>query len=156
MATERIPLAQRFWSKVDKRGPDECWPWTAAIDNKGYGRFGIRAGMMRGAHQVAYWLTYGQTDKGVCVCHRCDNPPCCNPAHLFKATHAENMLDRDKKGRHRNGGLRGETHGSAKLTEVQVLAIRVDPRRQVDIAQEYGITQVAVSQIKLRKSWRHL
>jgi hypothetical protein len=96
--------AMRFWSRVDKRGPDECWLWTGAAFRKskrqmGYGR---RAGSGPNtyAHRVAYMLAKGPIPKGKLVMHTCDVPLCCNPAHLLIGTNAENAADRVAKGRH--------------------------------------------------------
>jgi hypothetical protein len=86
------------------------------------------------------------------VLHRCDNPPCINPDHLFLGTHRDNMKDRDKKKR----AVKGERHASAKLTAQQVRAIRLDQREQEVIAAEYGISQTSVSAVKRRRLWRHV
>lgn len=85
---------QRFWSKVDRRGPDECWPWLAAKSATRYGVFDKTR-----AHRVAYALTHGLIPEGRIVCHRCDNPPCCNPAHLWLGTPKDNTADMVAKGR---------------------------------------------------------
>lgn len=99
----------RFWGKVDKRGPKECWPWTATKLPQGYGivsSAGIGKRLKKpypvGAHRVAYWLTHGgdfPVDP-VCVLHSCDNPSCCNPAHLRLGDRQENSDDKMRRGRY--------------------------------------------------------
>ncbi len=89
-----------FWSRVDRREPDECWPWLGARRGRmGYGLFGFKHRRAVPAHRMAYLLSKGDIPKGMFVCHSCDNPPCCNPAHLWLGTHADNMADRHAKGR---------------------------------------------------------
>ncbi len=93
------PLEDRFWSKVDKRGPDECWPWKADLTSNGYGAFKLATGKKVRAHRFAWELTHGPIPPGMSACHKCDNPPCCNPGHLFLGTNADNTHDAQKKGR---------------------------------------------------------
>ena len=124
----------RFWSKVDRRGTDECWPWTAG-KTCGYGVFSPAHHSQRRAHRVAFELVNGQIPDGLFVCHRCNNPPCCNPAHLYIGTHADNMRDRRASGHYAVGDAhparlhpervaRGSGHGRSKLTEGDVRSLR--------------------------------
>lgn len=92
-------MPERFWARVDKSG--DCWIWTASRYRRGYGQAYFE-GRYYTAHRLAYTLTFGPVPMGICVCHHCDNPPCCNPAHLFLGTDADNMRDRDAKGRGRS------------------------------------------------------
>lgn len=99
------PLADRFWRQVDRSaGPDACWLWLGARDAREYGRIAVgskRDGAMRStpAHRVAFTLDGGALADGQVACHRCDNPPCCNPAHIFAGTQADNLADMRAKGR---------------------------------------------------------
>lgn len=91
---------ERFWSRVDRRGPDECWPWTGSRNPAGYGAFS-RGGKRSNTHRVAWEMTHGPIPGRLHVLHACDNPPCCNPAHLSLGTHEDNMADMVAKGRGR-------------------------------------------------------
>lgn len=148
----RSQSAERFWAKVDKRGPNECWPFTGARMDQGYGMYGVE-GKIKKAHRVAYVLTHGAEPTGD-VRHSCDNPPCCNPAHLFDGTTLDNVLDMESKGRSRHP--RGSENGRAKLSDEQVRAIRSDSRTQMQIAADYDVSQVLISQIKRRVRWGHI
>jgi len=94
----------RFWSRVDKSGgPDACWLWTAGTHTRGYGR--IRwGGKAQSAHRISWTLANGPIGADLYVCHKCDNPLCCNPSHFFLGTASDNMSDRDEKGRCNSGG----------------------------------------------------
>jgi hypothetical protein len=119
-------LIERFWSYVDQRGPDECWPWKAARFEKGYGQF--RAGKRKvKAHRCALELTIGPLPEGFLSLHKCDNPPCCNPGHLFSGTTKANAEDRERKGRGSKAArpsLPGESNPAARLAESDVIEIR--------------------------------
>ncbi len=91
----------RFWSKVEKRAPDECWEWTARKDRAGYGEFHL-CGKTSKAHRVSYSISNPLEDiNGMCVLHKCDNPSCVNPSHLFSGTHQDNVADKCAKNRGR-------------------------------------------------------
>lgn len=147
-------LETRFWSKVLIREPDECWPWTACTNRGGYGKF-KNGDTSVSAHRKAYELVVAPIPKGLLVCHNCDNPPCCNPNHLFVGTHLDNQHDRYMKGR----SARGEVGGKAKLTEVMVLEARerlLAGETPTALSQEYGVTRQHLSQIKLGHRWVYL
>lgn len=102
---------ERFWTKVDKSG--ECWIWTGYVTRTGYGRCN-RAFGNGYAHRAAWEFAHGAVPDGLFVCHHCDNPPCCNPEHLFIGTQTDNISDRDRKGRTARGERSGYyTHPEA-------------------------------------------
>jgi hypothetical protein len=149
-------IIQKFWGKVDVNGENECWEWQAGCIPDGYGQFWIH-GKNKGSHRVAWTITYGNIGEWQ-VLHHCDNPPCCNPLHLFLGTNADNIKDRDRKGRGVLPDNSGERHGLSKLKEKQVLEIRdlagKLPVKQ--IAEIYGISQSCASMVINRQRWRHI
>lgn len=112
MRTFSQQTIERFWARVDRRGgPGACWPWTGYLTWNGYGR--VRAdGGRYGSHRLAYLLSSGTVPDGMSVCHRCDNPSCCNPAHMWLGTQSENMADMTAKGR--RAIMEGDQNGSRR------------------------------------------
>ncbi len=161
---------QLFWSKVDKTlGPAHCWPWIGAKNKRGYGVTSINWKQVT-AHRLAFFYNSGQSIDGLCVCHRCDNPPCCNPEHLFLGTNADNTRDRDEKGRQSHGEShsqavlpnrpRGESHYEAKITEAQVIEIRrcyVETNETLQsMADRFGLSYHALEKVATGQTWKHL
>lgn len=148
---------QRFWKKVAVKGHGECWEWNGCRNNRGYGKAWVcHTGVL--ASRVAYFMKHGQLPTTMFVLHHCDNPPCCNPAHLFTGTQKDNTDDMWAKGR--GVRQRGESSGMAKLTNAQVLEIRsiydsgvMGSKR---IAKRFGITSVNVMSIVKRETWTHI
>lgn len=143
----------KFWDRVAVRAHDQCWPWLAAKNNKGYGRT-VYEGKAWKAHRLAFTLIKQPIPDGFCVRHKCDYPACCNPDHLELGTLADNNSDCVERGRHITP--RGHRNGNAKLTSSDVHKIRNDLRRGNEIALGYGISEAQVSQIKSRKRWAWL
>ena len=164
---------ERFWSKVDRSaGPDACWPWRASCFNKGYGQFSVRQLNLR-AHRIAFMLSNGIAARDLLVCHSCDNPPCCNPAHLWTGTQQHNVQDMRAKGRQndpygdRAGArkyperYRGEARTRTMLTDRLVSYVRhqvaVGPRGTgARLARELSISHTHLSAIIHRRRWKHV
>lgn len=137
-----------------KGAPDECWEWQGHKNRDGYGAI-CHESKRYLAHRVAYELHYGPIPEGEEVCHSCDNPACCNWAHLFAGVHAVNAADMVSKNRQ----ARGERVGNAKLTNADVVEIRRLCRSgisQAAVARQFNISDSTVSQIVLFKRWIHV
>jgi hypothetical protein len=150
-----VPLIDRFFRYVGRKTGTGCIPWvgpmTAGRGYLGKGRAGQGSVF---AHRVAYEFAFGPIPDGLVVCHRCDNPACVNPSHMFLGTQSDNMADMNAKGRH----ARGEGSGG-KLSASDIPAIRAAlaaGEAQESVGRRFGITQSAVSRIKLGKNWRHV
>lgn len=154
---EKVPELERFWVKVDVCGPDECWPWIAATSAQGYGIFRTREGRYVTAHRYAWEATNGKMEAGRYGCHRCDNPPCCNPAHIFNGTPADNMNDAIAKGRRTfENACRGEEVGNSVLTESMVLEIRSSSQPARVFAALYGVAESTVKYARRGETWSHV
>lgn len=143
----------RFFSFVEKR-EDGCWVWTGATrDRLGYGVFSIFNGY-QAAHRFSWQWHRGPIPSNMVVCHTCDNPPCCNPDHLFLGTVADNNRDCRDKGR--MPPVRGERHGCAKLTEEKVRDIRTLRISRKEFSDLYGVSTSVISSVLNGRTWRHI
>jgi hypothetical protein len=140
----RKTLEERFWSKVDKRGPEECWEWTASKAGATvlYGRFYLKQGKSVAAHVYSYRLAKGEIPEGMQVCHTCDNGLCCNPKHLFLGTAQKNIQDMWRKGR------AGRGQRMNREDAYTVLKMRFDGKKTLrEIAERFHITIPHVSSL---------
>lgn len=155
---KRMTFQERFWAKVDRRGPDECWPWTAALNESGYGVMRPNTDRRNGptvkAHRIAAQLA-GMQIEGLKVLHSCDNPPCVNPAHLRPGTMAENSADMVSRSR----TCHGERRPQSKLTDAAVTEIRrrykAGEYRRV-LASEFGVSGAAITSAATGQGWAHV
>jgi len=175
----------RFWKKVNKSGADDCWNWTAGKFRSGYGAFSVLTKLLK-AHRISYMITNGPIPEGLFICHKCDNPSCVNPSHLWPGTNSDNLMDASRKGRiafglrsgshthperratgdrsgarrHPETHVRGERVNTAKLTAANVVEIRrlilSGESTQTSAAIRYGVTQAVISKLVLRQTWKHV
>lgn len=158
----KLSVIERFWSKVRPGVGGECWEWVGAKVAKGYGAFRPQTKVFALAHRYSWQMHYGPIPEGVgfhgtCVLHRCDNPSCVRPDHLFLGTNHENIKDMDTKGR--RNPARGERSGKVAVTADQVLAIRArfaagESRSQ--LARAFGVTSGCIGPIVRRATWAHI
>jgi hypothetical protein len=145
---------RHFWART--RQDKECWEWQGACSNRGYGVVKLH-GVQWYAHRIAWVLGHGPIPVNHVICHRCDNPRCCRPSHLFLGTAADNAADRDSKGR--DGFAHGEVNGQAVLRATDVRAIRdrhAAGDTQIAIARAFGVSKMTISLIVRRKRWAHV
>lgn len=156
-------IRQRFWSKVDKRGPDDCWEWQGGLTNpqrgEGYGRFRYLNGQTMHATHVALLLSDIEIPEGMKVLHHCDNPHCVNPKHLYIGTQQDNIDDMRSRGRD-NFASPGVSNPASKVTPDLVREIRAKYATgrysQEKLGKMYGLHQAHVSRIIRRTSWQHI
>lgn len=151
-----LDTQERFWSKVDKGGSGGCWEWVGSRSPTGYGRFYFN-GVNERAHRVSA-LYAGHDISGRMVCHRCDNPGCVRPSHLFVGTHNDNMKDKVAKGRQSRN--RGPKNGRAHLTRKQVLEARRIYRSgecsQAELARRWGVPRSTIGHAIRGYTWSQL
>lgn len=173
MSRRSTPFSQRLWAKIAVAGEGECWLWTAGTNGNGYGL--IRTGPASTPRILAHRAVYQEHDEllpGEVVRHSCDNPPCCNPAHLLKGTKKDNAHDMVERGRHaRAGGKQrrlptvvgaptrsGYVNPAAVLTEEQVVRIRelraTTPLTMQQLADKFGVSRSTIHYVATGKTWR--
>ena len=155
-----MSIEERFWSRVDKRGADECWVWRGNTNGRGYGviTFG---GRRIGTHRLSWIFAHGPIPDGLCVMHKCDNRPCVNPNHIILGTLSENTKDMWRKGRQSKGHKfpprHGELCGHAKLTTERVREIRARPDLgDVYFADQYGVSTSTIRAVRTGQNWAHI
>lgn len=147
---------ERFWALAKRGDVSECWEWKGARARKGYGQFHM-ADAMYSAHRVSMFLAGNEPSAEEQACHRCDNPCCVNPAHLFRGTGKENVSDSVRKGRRKH--LVGEKHNRSKLTDDQArLALWMAEHGQTHraIAAELGVSRPTITALVSGRNWKHM
>lgn len=148
---------QRFWARVQRGGETQCWPWEGSTGKKGHGEFFVSPEQGRvPAHAYALEIASGQRcPEGLEACHRCDNPPCCNPRHIYYGTRQQNVDDMWARERTPRGSARTQ----AKLDEASVLSIRqrfAAGETSTRLAVEYGVSDSLISYIVNGRAWQHV
>lgn len=154
-----LSLHQRFWYHVGKKSTEECWEWTGKKNKQGYGRIRTESS---GNHQslaprVSWEIHFGKIPDNLFVLHRCDNPSCVNPSHLFLGTIADNNNDRDTKGRTRCA--LGESNKKSKLTEdavVQIRALALEGYKPRELSLVFGVGTLAIERVLSGRTWSHV
>ncbi len=147
---------QHFWSKVKNNNKKDCWEWTGCRLKSGYGRIGF-GGRLYLAHRISYEISYGKIPNSIQVNHRCDNPSCVNPSHLYLGMQKDNVADMIRKGRKVN--TPGEKNYFAKLTEIEVIGIRIMRQcgyKHKVIAGLYKTSEGHIEKICNRRVWKHI
>jgi hypothetical protein len=164
---EQMSMANQFSGSLDERFEEKftpepnsgCWLWTASADNGGYGTIAAY-GKVQKAHRVSWIMNKGKIPAGLNVLHRCDNPACVNPDHLFLGTQAENVADMVTKGRQRTVPRFGTDNPQAALDEETVWAIRAMLKMklfsQIEVSRSYGVSPMTISRIANNQSWTHV
>lgn len=147
-----LPLRERFYRYVKKTAT--CWEWVGYTVH-GYGRLNVE-GRPEMAHRLAWRLERGEIPVGLFVLHKCDNPGCCNPEHLYLGTQAENMRDMTVRQRAHTTGPQGSAHFNAKLTEDDVRAIRAATGNLAALARHYGVSYITINKIRRGETWQHV
>lgn len=145
---------RRFWRKVEIIHPRDCWEFKRPRNRYGRCQFD---GYVQAAHRISYQVSIGEIPKGLCVLHKCDNPACCSPSHLFLGTQADNVHDMIEKGRaHDNAG---KGNGRARLSDSDVKRIRYLADTEISrakLAKILNVSRSTIDKIVRRKTWKHV
>lgn len=146
-----MPVPEKLWRFVDVCGADECWNWTGNKKTDfGYGLIGHRRGYALRAHRVSWILVNGQIPTGMVVCHKCDNPACVNPHHLFLGTKKDNTHDMMRKGRMKKPPVRhGESHHNVTIPDSELPHIKNSRDSASALAVKYGVSHQTIRRIRL-------
>lgn len=142
----------RFWSRVEVKKRKHCWPWRWGTNATGYGDLRFNDGEHELSHRMAYRIVNGPIEPKMVIRHTCDNPICCNPAHLVQGTHADNVADRVERGR----SAKGEENGRCKLTELEVRLIRSSPLSDKYFADRFKVSEDTVYAARTGLTWAHI
>ncbi len=147
------------WNKINKKSDEECWEWKGATTKGGYGSMKLY-NKTKYVHRVVYEITYGKFSNDLDVLHKCDNPLCCNPEHLFLGTQQDNVRDMDVKGRRGKTDQKGELNNASKLTKTDIEKIRElnysGSYSQREIGEIFGVGQQCICLIVNHKTWKHI
>lgn len=150
-------VIDRLMKKVVINNENGCWEWVGGKSNKGYGNMCIGGGVKKQTHRISYTYFKGNIPSGLIICHKCDNPSCVNPDHLFAGTNSDNAIDCVNKGRRpKNVVPKGEENINSKLTEESVREIRMSTLKYENLAKQYGVSICIISKVKNRKYWTHV
>lgn len=150
LSNKSSKIEKLFWSNVIKT--ENCWIYTKSLLSSGYGRVGQKR-----AHRFSYELHCGAIPENMYVCHRCDNPPCVNPNHLFLGTPKDNVTDRVNKRRCNTPA--GDRHWNRKLTESLIITIKEminNGMHYRDVADKFNVSHATIHDIKQNKTWKHV
>jgi hypothetical protein len=154
-----LGLPDRIENKISPEPNCGCWVWLGAVDKDGYGKTSHSASGLKRyvrSHRLVYELLVGPIPAGKMLLHGCDNPCCVNPDHMTVGTQADNVADRDRKGRTNRAPCPGEKNNRAILNEAQVLEIRASKERLKVLAARYGVSVPCIKGVRCRTNWKHL